>query len=146
MSHIILQHPVAHLTEDEVLTTLRLMQLHVQLMNPSYPREVVIKKNDPRLMHLPDTDKFLAMLIDYEMRELLLCTRDLVRKFQGTGYHWRKIAHQCPVTSVASALSNTGDPGYRGRGWQVAPHICRLIRWIVNHTDNEDIKLLEGLY
>ena len=86
------------------------------------------------------------MLIDWEMRELLLCTKDLVRKFQGTGYHWRKVAKDCPVTSVASALSQDGDPGYRGRGWQVAPHICTLIRWIVQHTDNEDIKLLRGLY
>lgn len=146
LKHIMFAAPVKNLTESEVLTTLRLLQLHVQLMNPNYPKEVIIERNDPRLRRLPDTDKFLAMLIDWEMRELLLCTKDLVRKFQGTGYHWRKVAKDCPVTSVASALSQEGYPGYRGRGWQVAPHICTLIRWIVQHTDNEDIKLLRGLY
>lgn len=146
MKHIMFAAPVKNLTENEVLTTLRLLQLHVQLMNPDYPREVTVRKKDLRLLFLPDTDRFLAMLIDWEMRDLLLGTKDLVRKFEGTGYHWRKIAHQCPVVSVASAVSQEGYPGYRGRGWQVAPHICTLIRWIVQHTDNENIKLLRGLY
>ena len=146
LKHIMFAAPVKNLTEDEVLTTLRLLQLHVQLMNPEYPRDVTVRKRDLRLLFLPDTDRFLAMLIDRHDCGLLLNTKFCVWNFGGTGYHWRKVAKGCPVTAVASALSQDGYPGYCGRGWQVAPHICTLIRWIVQHTDNEVIKLLIGLY
>ena len=140
VEHIMKCHPVQNLTEAEVVTTLRLLQLHSQLCNFAYSREVVASPK--RLELCDDKDRFLAMLLDFGQRDLILCSKDLIRKFGGTRYHWRKIARACPVTSVASALSQDGEGGYYGRGWIIAPHIHTLRRWIIEHSTNPEIKKL----
>ena len=143
VDYILACKPVSNLTEQEVLATLRLLQLHVQLTDKS--NDVYVRANDPRLEDLDDSDRFLAMLINCEQRDVLLGTKRCMKLFGGTAYHWRKIAHQCPIVSTASALSEESY-GYYGRGWLIAPHIVRLIRWILAKSDNKEIKELKGRY
>ena len=126
--YIMAHAPVKNLTEDEVLTTLRLMELRDYLGEGRY-NQIVVHKNDKRLELCDDKDKFLALLADYDARDVLLFSGRCRQVFGGTLYHWRRIARQCPVTSVASAISECGS-GYYGRGWEIAPHIERLIQWI----------------
>lgn len=120
--------PVKNLTEDEILTTLRLMKIRSFLSDGRY-NQIVVHKNDKRLELCDDKDKFLALLADCDARYVLLFSGRCRQIFGGTVYHWRKIARQCPITSVASAISECGS-GYYGRGWEIAPHIERLIQWI----------------
>lgn len=131
-------HHVKNLTEAEVQTTLRLLELHALLGNPDITvngwHPVDIKKNDPRLANLTDTDRFLALLIEYDYREYILCSANCIRLFGGTKYHWRKIGRTCPITTTVSAL-NECYAGYYGRGWIIAPHICTLIKWIKEHPN-----------
>ena len=140
VAHILMCKPVKNLTEAEVLTTLRLLQLHCMLKDGEY-RYICVCINDKRLELLPDEDKFLAVLLDCDLREVLMNTKSLIRRFGGTAYHWRKIARQCPITDTASAVSECGT-GYYGRGWLIAPHICTLRRWIIQHSDNPEINSL----
>ena len=71
--------PVKNLTEEEVLITLRLLQLQVLLGEANrqgYWRDmVVIHRDDPRLVLLDDKEKFLAMLIDCDLRVVLLTSK-----------------------------------------------------------------------
>lgn len=128
MNQIILAHPVSNLTQDEVLTTLRLMQLQKELSEGRY-NQICIHKNDKRLELCEDTDRFLAMLADCDARDVLLFSGRCRSLFGGSIYHWRNIGRKCPITAVASAISECGT-GYYGRGWEIAPHIERLINWI----------------
>ena len=128
MNQIILAHPVSNLTQDEVLTTLRLMQLQKELSEGRY-NQICIHKNDKRLELCEDTDRFLAMLADADARDVLLFSGRCRALFGGSIYHWRNIGRKCPITAVASAISECGS-GYYGRGWEIAPHIERLINWI----------------
>lgn len=128
MNQIILAHPVSNLTQDEVLTTLRLMQLQKELSEGRY-NQICIHKNDKRLELCEDTDRFLAMLADADARDVLLFSGRCRALFGGSIYHWRNIGRKCPITAVASAISECGS-GYYGRGWEIAPHIKRLINWI----------------
>lgn len=121
--------PVKNLTEDEVVTTLRLMELEAELSEGRY-NQIVIHRNDQRLDLCEDNDKFLALLADCDRRDVLLFTGRCRKIFGGTVYHWRNIAHKCPITSVASAISECGQ-GYYGRGWEIAPHIQTLRKWII---------------
>ena len=132
-NEIIAKKPVNNLTVDEVTTTLRLMQLQVALSVGRY-RQIVLHRNDNRLAPCDDNDKFLAMLADCDARDVLLFSGSCRSFFGGTVYHWRKIGHTCPITSVASAVSECGV-GYYGRGWEIAPHIRRLREWIINNTN-----------
>jgi len=121
--------PVKNLTEDEVIATLRLMQMDALLSEGQY-RQLIVRRNDPRLELCDDSDKFLAMLADCDKRDVLLFTGRCRKLFGGTVYHWRNIAHKCPITTVASAISENGQ-GYYGRGWEIAPNICSLRTYIL---------------
>lgn len=133
--------PVKNLTLEEAAYTLRLLELKAFLTEGTYG-QVVVRKNDRRLEQCDDADRFLAMLADCDQREILLTTKTCIRTFGGTAYHWRKIAHQCPITGVASAISESSS-GYYGRGWVLAPHICTLRKWILETTEYSPINKLK---
>lgn len=133
--------PVKNLTEDEVVTTLRFLELKAFLSEGRY-NEIVVHNRDERLELCDDKDRFLAMLADCDKREVLLGTKRCRRLFGGTVYHWRKIARTCPITDTASALSECSS-GYFGRGWIIAPHIERLIIWIITYCDYSKIQKLK---
>ncbi len=124
--------PVKNLTREEVLTTLRLMQLRVLLAEGRYGY-VVIRRNDRRLELCDDSDRFLAMLADCDQRQVLLFSGRCRSLFGGSVYHWRNIGRKCPVTSVASCVSECSS-GYYGRGWEIAPQIVTLRRFIIDTT------------
>ena len=125
--------PVMNLTEGEVITTLRFLELKEQLYEGRW-NDLVIRKNDQRLELCDDNDKFLAMLADCDKRDVILGTKRCRKLFGGTVYYWRKIAHKCPIIDVASAISDCSS-GYYGRGWVIAAHIERLISWINNNIE-----------
>ena len=149
---IIEEHPVKNLTEEEVQTTLRLFELQMLLGNKQFEsRPVDIWKNDARLVNVSDEDKFLAMLLEYDQQDLILCSGNCIYRFGGTKYHWRKIGRTCPITTTASALSESGDGGYYGKGWIIAPHIKTLMKWMNNHPnkimllcDEAMVKIIKG--
>lgn len=145
VAYIMMAAPVKNLTEEEVLTTLRLLQLHA-MMATHYRGcrdEVIVHRNDKRLELCDDNDRFLAMLLDCDLRDVLLGTKRCRILFGGSVYHWRKIARKCPITDTASAISEYGDGGYYGRGWVIADHILTLRKWIIEHSDNEQIRTLK---
>jgi hypothetical protein len=146
VDYIKMKAPVRNLTDQEIMITLRLLQLQVLLRTlnrNNWARDVVVvHMNDPRLEQLDDTDKFLAMLIDCDLRDVLLTSKRCIRLFGGIKYHWRKIGRTMPITDTASAISECSS-GYYGRGWVIAPNICTLRRWIIEHSDNEQIKSLK---
>lgn len=131
LCHAKLAHPVNNLTDDEILITIRLIQLYEQLGEGRY-RQVVIRRNDKRLELFDDQDRFLAMLLDCDLRDVLLTSKRCRSLFGGTVYHWRKLGRTCPITDTASAISECGR-GYYGRGWVVRPHIKRLSKWIIEN-------------
>lgn len=143
VAYIMMAAPVMNLTEAEVLTTLRLLQLHVLLKDGDSRYSVCVHRNDKRLEFCDDNDRFLAMLLDCDLRDVLLGTKRCRILFGGSVYHWRKIARKCPITDTASALSEYGDGGYYGRGWVIADHILTLRKWIIEHSDNEQIRTLK---
>lgn len=140
VAYILMLAPIKNLTEDEVKATIRLLQLQYHLRVPNrngYVRDVVVvHRNDPRLELCDDNDRFLAMLIDCDLRDVLLGTKRCRSCFGGSVYHWRKIARKCPVTDTASAISDCSS-GYYGRGWVIAPHICTLRKWIISNSTDE---------
>lgn len=138
---IISTAPVKNLTKDEVVTTMRLIELHAFLAAGRY-NEVVIHRNDKRLELCDDKDKFLAMLVDCGKRDVLLFSGRCRSLFGGTVYHWRNIGRKCPITSVASAISECGT-GYYGRGWEIAPHIKRLRKHIIELSIRPEIQKLK---
>lgn len=141
--HIMYVAPVKNLTEDEVLSTLRLIQLQLLLAGEYNDWQYIcIHRNDKRLELCNDTDRFMAMLIECHLREVLLTTKRCRNLFGGTVYYWRKIARKCPLTDVASALSECSS-GYFGRGWILAPNICTLRKWIITNSNNPEIKNLK---
>ena len=141
VKHIMFVAPVKHLTDDEVLSTLRLIQLQ-SLLSEGRFNQIVIHRNDKRLELCDDMDRFLAMLIDCHLREVLLTTKRCRMLFGNTVYHWRKIARKCPLTDVASAISECSS-GYFGRGWILAPNICTLRKWIITNSNNPEIRNLK---
>jgi len=126
--------PVKNLTFDEVLTTLRYLELKSFLAEGRY-KQIVVHKNDKRLELCDDNDRFLALLADCDSRDVLLFSGRCRSLFGGSVYHWRNIGRKCPITDVSSAISECGT-GYYGRGWEIAPHIKTLIRWINNYNNN----------
>lgn len=143
VARIMMQAPVRNLTEAEVLATLRLLQLTVLLSNDYDRYTVCIHRNDKRLELCDDCDRFLALLIDCDGREVILGTKRCRSCFGGTVYHWRKIARKCPITDTASAVSDCSS-GYYGRGWIIAPHIQTLRRWIICNSTNPEIRKLKN--
>ncbi len=138
--------PVMHLTEEEVLQTLRLIQLHVLLLDEkrSTHFSVTVYQDDQRLTNCSNDDKFLALLLDADVRGLLLTSKRCRYSFGGTQYSWRKVAARCSLITTASMTMNAEYGGrYLGRGWKVAPHIQTLRRWIIDNTNNPDIKKLQ---
>ena len=148
---IIEQHPVKNLTEEEVQTTLRLIELEMLLGDARYEqRPVDIYKNDARLAKLDSTDKFLAMLLEADQQDLVLCSGSCIYRFGGTKYHWRKIGRTCPITTTASRIDESYG-GYYGKGWIIAPHIKTLMNWMKNHPnqmmvlwDKSLVKVVKG--
>ena len=143
VAYIMMRAPVKNLTEAEVLTTLRLLQLHVMLKNGDSRYSVCVHRNDQQLALCDDNDRFLAMLLDSDLRGVLLGTKRCRSCFGGTVYHWRRIARKCPIIETVSALSEYSS-GYYGRGWAIAPHIERLINWIIKNCDYSKIQKLKG--
>lgn len=133
VDRIIEAGPVMNLTEDEVVTTLRFLEIKKGLSEGRYS-QIVVHKNDKRLELCDDNDRFLALLADCDSRGVLLFSGRCRSLFGGSVYHWRNIGRKCPITDVASAISECGS-GYYGRGWEIAVHIERLIDWI-----NENIE------
>lgn len=134
--------PVKNLTPDEVEATLRFLELKEFLSEGRY-NQIVVNINDKRLELCDDSDRFLAVLADCDNRDALLGTKRCRRLFGGTVYHWRRIARKCPIIETVSALSECSS-GYYGRGWAIAPHIERLIDWIIKHCDYSKIQKLKG--
>ena len=134
--------PVMNLTEDEAVTTLRFLELKAFLSEGRY-NVIVVNINDTRLELCEDSDRFLAVLADCDNRDVLLGTKRCRRLFGGTVYHWRNIARKCPIIETVSALSECSS-GYYGRGWKIAPHIERLINWIIKNCDYSKIQKLKG--
>lgn len=142
VAYIMMRAPVKNLTEAEVLTTLRLLQLHVMLKNGDSRYSVCVHRNDLRLALCDDNDRFLAMLLDCDLRGVLLGTKRCRSCFGGTVYHWRRIARKCPITDTASAISECST-GYYGRGWVIAPHIQTLRKWIIENSTHQKIRKLK---
>ncbi len=140
IDHILKNAPVLNLTLREVISTLRLIRLHAFLADHQY-QDVYVHNNDERLQYCDDTDRFLALLLECEQRDLLLGTKRCRLRFGGTPYHWRKIAKQSQIVTTMSSVSEDG--GYYGRGWVLAPNIVTLRKWIVATTQNPDIKRLK---
>ena len=124
--------PVMNLTEDEAVTTLRFLELKAFLSEGRH-NAIVVNINDKRLELCDDSDN----------RDVLLGTKRCRRLFGGTVYHWRRIARKCPIIETVSALSECSS-GYYGRGWAIAPHIERLINWIIKNCDYSKIQKLKG--
>ncbi|MBP3776738.1 MAG: hypothetical protein J6I37_07110 [Prevotella sp.] len=139
--HILDNAPVLNLTLREVISTLRLVRLQAYLADRQY-QDIYVHNNDVRLQDCDDTDRFLALLLECGQREQLLGTKRCRLRFGGSPYHWRKIARDCEIVTVASAVSDSGS-GYYGRGWILAPNIVTLRKWIVTTTENPDIKRLK---
>ena len=130
--------PVKNLTEDEVLQTLRLVQLERALRdNERFSRfAVTVYQNDQRLMACTDEDKFLALLLDADCRKTLLMTKRCRYCFGQTVYHWRKLASQCVLVATSSNMMECEYGGrYYGRGWVIAPNIVTLKKWITDNID-----------
>ena len=140
LSHILANAPVINLTEDEVISTLRLVRLHAFLADRQH-QDVYVHNQDERLQLCDDIDRFLALLLECEQRDQILGTKRCRLRFGGTAYHWRKIAGSTGIVKASSAVSVDG--GYYGRGWVLAPHIATLRKWIYTTTDNPDIKRLK---
>lgn len=121
-------NPLKNLTYEEVETTLRYLDIKDALSEGRY-NQIVVHKNDKRLELCDDNDRFLALLADCDSRDVLLFSGRCRSLFGGSVYHWRNIGRKCPITAVASAISECGS-GYYGRGWEIAPNIKRLIKWI----------------
>lgn len=146
VEHIMKCKPVQNLTEDEVLQTLRLLQLHSLLIDKqrSTHFSVTVYQDDHRLQSCSDEDKFMALLLDAEVRGLILMTKRLIYCFGGTHYRWRNVVKRLSIVTTSSMTMN-GDYGgkYLGRGWVLAPNIKTLRRWIVEHSTNPEINSLK---
>lgn len=140
IAYILENAPILHLTAEEVVSTLRLIRVHAYLADKQY-NDVYVHNNDRRLQQCDDVDRFLALILECEQRDQLLGTKRCRLRFGGTPYHWRKVAKDTHIVVASSAVSEDG--GYYGRGWELAPHIVSLRKWIHATTENPDIKRLK---
>lgn len=142
--YILYNAPVQNLTEKEVLTTLRFMQLEILLRDTDKSKySVTVYRDDERLRLLSDDERFLAVLVHAHYRDELLGYKHLQYYFGNTPYHWKKIVQQCPIIESASRTV-PGQYGGRfyGKGWVLAKHIRTLRSWIISNTDDERFKQL----
>ena len=144
----IMEHaPIQNLTEDEVLTTIRLLQLEILLQNSKLSRySVTVYRDDERLQSLTDDDRFLAMLLHCRCRNnLLLQYKLLLWAFGHTEYHWKKVVKRCLIIEMASQTVEGQYGGrYLGRGYVIAKHIQSLRIWIIEHSKKEEYKQLKA--
>lgn len=125
--------PVAHLTNDEIVQTIRLIQLEQALTDEKRTSHfaVTVYQDDQRLEGLSDDDKFLALLLDADCRNTILTTKRCIYCFGGKDYHWRKVAGRCELIETKSATLEGNYGGrYFGRGWKLTPYIQRLRKWM----------------
>lgn len=129
--------PVAHLRYEEVVQTLRLIQLEQALKDEKRTSHfsVTIYQADKRLGNLSDDDKFLALLLDADCRNSILTSKRCRYCFGGTAYSWRKVAGRCELIEARSATVE-GEYGgrYLGRGWCITPYIKTLKGWMEEHN------------
>ena len=138
--------PIQHLTEEEVLTTIRLLQLEVWLQSSKLSRySVTVYQDDERLQSLTDDDRLLAMLLHCRCRSnLLLQYKLLLWAFGHTEYHWKKVVKRCPIIEMTSQTVNGQYGGrYLGKGYVIAKHIQSLRIWIIQHSNKEEYKKLK---
>lgn len=137
VNSIILQHPVAHLRQEEVLQTLRLIQLQYALNDDQRTSHfaVTVYQDDKRLEGLSDDDKFLALLLDADCRNTFLTTNRCRYCFGGTQYRWRKVSKRCELIELRSAtLEGKYGGQYLGRGYVITPYIKRLRKWMIDNN------------
>ena len=82
---------------------------------------------DPSVKDLSDEDKFLIMLYRKHSMDCGLQTKDLIRQFGGSSYHWRKVAKRILIKETAS-LVGLENGGYYGSGWCLIESIKRHIK------------------
>ncbi len=144
-SRILAEAPVKNLTEQEVLQTLRLIQLQNLMADPQRTSHfsVTVYQDDHRFTDLPPLDRFLALLLDAECRDLLLTSKRCRYTFGGSQYTWRKVASGCVIIESASMITYADYGGrYLGRGWRVAPNIRTLRKWIETNITTNEIRSL----
>lgn len=147
VKHIMEHAPIQHLTEEEVLTTIRLLQLEVWLQSSKLSRySVTIYQDDERLQSLTDDDRLLAMLLHCRCRSNLLLQYKLLRwAFGQTDYYWRKVIKRCPIIdTVSQTVAGQYGGRYLGKGWVIAKHIQSLRIWIIQHSNKEEYKQLKA--
>lgn len=132
VSHVLGHAPVQHLTEEEVICTLRLLQLRDDLHDTERSRyAVTLYRDDERLEGCTRDVMFLALLLDADSRDTLLMSKKCMYTFGLSIHRWRTAAKECPICTTASATVVGSQGGYYlGKGWKIAPHIKRLINWI----------------
>lgn len=145
--YILYHAPIQNLTEEEVLTTLRLLQLEILLQSSKLSRySVTIYQDDERLQNLTDDDRLLAMLLHCRCRSNLLLQYKLLRwAFGQTDYHWRKVIKRCPIIdTVSQTVAGQYGGRYLGKGWVIAKHIQSLRIWIIENSKNEEYQKLKA--
>ncbi len=146
VAQIMMQAPVKNLTEAEVLETLRLIDLHVQLRDKERTKRfsVTVWQDDERLQDCSDEDKFLALLLDADTRGVILTTKRCRYCFGGAQWHWMKIARACSLIYTKSIMvDNLGGGRYYGKGWVLAPNIVTLRRWIIENSASKEVQELK---
>lgn len=128
--------PVKNLTEQEAIWTLRLIDMERQLTDEKRisRHAVTVWQDDSRLLEASADDKFLALLLDADCRQVLLNSKRCHYCFGHPQYYWLQVAKRCPIIVTKSATLE-GEYGGRflGRGWVIAPHIQTLRKWIINN-------------
>ena len=145
LRYILHNAPVQNLTEEEVLTTLRLMQLEIMLQDTERSKyRVTIYSDDARLQDVTDDDRFLAALLHTFYRGEMLQHKHL-RYFYGNTYcHWRKIMKRCVIIeTVSQTIEGKYGGSFLGKGWVIAKHIKTLRNWIIENSKNEEFKKLK---
>ena len=144
--YILYHAPIQNLTEEEVQTTIRLLQLEVWLQDTERSKcRITIYRDDERLKDLTDDDKLLAMLLHCRCRSNLLLQYKLLRwAFGQTDYYWRKVIKRCPIIdTVSQTVEGQYGGRYLGKGWVIAKHIHSLRTWIIQNNTSEEYKKLK---
>lgn len=139
INHILDAKPVKNLTYEEVETTLRLLEIESFLISEDRYHQLVIHRNDKRLELCDDNDRFLALLADCDQRDVLLFSGRCRSLFGGSVYHWRNIGRKCPITAVASAISECGS-GYYGQGWEIVSIMRNFKATVTKDIETNDDK------
>lgn len=142
VARILAEAPVKNLTEQEVLQTLRLIQLQTLLTDKNRISRfsVTVYQDDQRLMTCSEDDRFMALLLDADVRQIVLTTRRCIYCFGHKPQYWYKIARRSSIVYTKSLmLEGTCGGRYFGKGWVIAPHILTLRRWIVENGTNQEL-------